>query len=257
MTDIERILAKDGYPVEPSMSELLPTKQWDNKVAVLASDLYRYLGLSEAHFARWADANIAFNQFAAKGEDWILLSICGEQKSGSGGHNKRDFVLTSNFAKKLAMTTQTKRGEIARNYFVKCEEELMKVIEESKLSTVPKDNFEALRLFFNATDEKFNDHEARIKALEDKPVQPIQTISSETHTIYKDRYVSIEEYMYVNQINELPNGNVPIGLGKWLIGYCRRNNISRQRCRSGAYKYPYSVIEEGLKVKPRPKRLVD
>lgn len=79
--------------------------------AVAARDLYISLGRNRSQFPRWAKKNIIDNPFAEKGIDWCDIMSQGKQ----------DFVLTLDFAKRLAMMARTEKGEQIRAYFLECE----------------------------------------------------------------------------------------------------------------------------------------
>ena len=44
--------------------------------------------------------------------------------ASASGHNRKDYALTIDAAKKVAMSEQTKKGEEVRNYFLDCEKQL-------------------------------------------------------------------------------------------------------------------------------------
>ncbi|WP_459926394.1 antA/AntB antirepressor family protein [Flavobacterium covae] len=114
----------------------------NGKQAVSCGQLYKALGLAENQFLRWTEKNIINNPFAIEGEDYIGLK-CNQytirRKNRASlpitapltRHNveirtrnrqrKQDFVLTLDFAKRLAMMCRTEQGEKVRRYFLECE----------------------------------------------------------------------------------------------------------------------------------------
>lgn len=95
----------------------------NGKTAVQATILYNALGLDITNFNRWSKKNIINNNFAFENEDYSYFT------SPAGLVNKKtDFVLTLEFAKKLAMISRTEKGEEIRNYFLACE----KAVQENR-----------------------------------------------------------------------------------------------------------------------------
>ena len=90
----------------------------DDNGMTTASNLYTFFELNSAHFSRWCNKNIANDKFATENKDYFPFTIEGER------HNpkpKKDYKITSEFAKKLSMTGNTERHEQARRYFIACE----------------------------------------------------------------------------------------------------------------------------------------
>lgn len=92
--------------------ELIKITEKDGKQLVSAKQLYKSLGLSNQHYAKWYDKNLISNDFAIKDEDFTELPQSGRSK---------DFAITLDFAKRLAMMTRTEKGETVRRYFIECE----------------------------------------------------------------------------------------------------------------------------------------
>lgn len=107
------------------MNELIKV---NNEGKVTARELYGFLQLDSAHFARWAKQNITGNQFAIENSDWMRLTIQGETPT-RGKIEREDYELSLDFAKKLCMVSKSERGEQARNYFIE--------VEKRYKSTVP------------------------------------------------------------------------------------------------------------------------
>ena len=63
--------------------------------------------------------------------DYInLLTPTGEQKKGSGGHNKEIIMLTIKCFKSLCLKARTKKADEIHEYYIKMEETLHEIIEE-------------------------------------------------------------------------------------------------------------------------------
>lgn len=97
-----------------------PTIQENNDLqqAVDAKELYLTLGLNNAHWARWSKQNIQDNPFALEGTDYGVYT---SMVSAQGGRPTLGYMLSIEFAKKLAMQVRTEMGERIRDYFLECE----------------------------------------------------------------------------------------------------------------------------------------
>lgn len=101
------------------MSELIKIeKSKGGKNIVSAKELYDFLGLDKSHWSRWCKKNIEENDFALENVDYQTLAIM------ANGNETKDFAITLDLAKKLAMMSRTKKGEEIRNYFLECEKRL-------------------------------------------------------------------------------------------------------------------------------------
>ena len=92
-----------------------------------AKKLYEWLGLDEGNYSRWVKSNILDNPYAEEGADYS--SSMKSKKKGRGQFAK-DYRISASFAKKLAMSQHTERGELARVYFLMCEQKLVEVVKE-------------------------------------------------------------------------------------------------------------------------------
>jgi len=97
--------------------------QIDENGMTTASNLYAFLELHPAHFSDWCRRNIKNNKFAIENEDYTVFTFESENPK-IGGRPKTDYKITSDFAKKLSMTSNTERHEQARQYFIACEQGL-------------------------------------------------------------------------------------------------------------------------------------
>ena len=91
--------------------------------------LYEFLELDPTHYSRWCKKYITNNPMVIKGEDYIacetaeneVLATEGENLQNKGGRPLQDYKISANLAKKLAMISNSPKGEEARDYFIGCE----------------------------------------------------------------------------------------------------------------------------------------
>ena len=95
----------------------LPTIQenQDLQQAVDAKEFYRALGLHPANWSRWHTMNIEQNPFATENQDYQAFIMM------MNGNETKNYLLSVDFAKKLAMQVKTEVGERIRDYFLECE----------------------------------------------------------------------------------------------------------------------------------------
>ncbi|KHD35190.1 hypothetical protein NL50_14900 [Clostridium acetobutylicum] len=127
----------------------------DEEGRTTAKKLYEFLELDKSNYSKWAKRNIAENEFAEKNIDFIPFVLNDE----CGGAKTYDYKLSASFAKKLAMGTHNKRGELAKEYFIKIEYRLKKLANPySHMSKELKSIF--------MLDEKTQKIESRVNKLE-------------------------------------------------------------------------------------------
>jgi anti-repressor protein len=97
------------------MNELIKVTEKDGKQLVSARELHDYLGLDKSQWSRWYKTNIVDNPFGIEGVDYEGFDMM------SNGNLTKNFALTLDFAKKLAMLSRTENGEKVRDYFIECE----------------------------------------------------------------------------------------------------------------------------------------
>ena len=73
------------------------------------------LGLNKAHWVRWSEQNIVGHEFFKESVDYVGFTIM------VNGNETRDFAVTIEFAKHIAMMAKTQRAHDYRNYFIECE----------------------------------------------------------------------------------------------------------------------------------------
>ena len=87
-----------------------------------ARDLHKALQVGRK-FATWITERIKEYVFV-ENQDYILISQNGEIKTGRGGDRRsKEYHLTLDMAKELAMVEKTAVGRQVRKYFIQCERE--------------------------------------------------------------------------------------------------------------------------------------
>lgn len=100
------------------MEELIRIKKTNQGEAVSARELYEFLGLNLAHWKRWYNKNIVKDDFFTDKVDYDTFTIM------VNGNKTLDFAITMDMAKELAMMSRSKKGRVARRYFIACEKQL-------------------------------------------------------------------------------------------------------------------------------------
>lgn len=90
-------------------------------LVVDARQLHAFLEVGKV-FAAWINERIQQYSFTAKEDYELLLSNSGKQSRG--GHNAKDYTLSLDMAKELAMVERNAKGREARRYFIACERQL-------------------------------------------------------------------------------------------------------------------------------------
>lgn len=118
------------------MAELIKVTEKDGKQIVSAKELYLGLGLDKSNWSRWSVQNIEEDKFFHENEDWVGFVTM------TNGNETKDYAITLDFAKHLAMMARTGRSHEYRNYFLECERIAKQTVEKA----LPKTFAEALRL---------------------------------------------------------------------------------------------------------------
>ncbi len=185
------------------------TKTADGRQAVQCSQLYNALGLLPQNYTRWVETYITGDRFAVEGVDYLNLSTHFEEirsknqtlthQSGeirtSGNaltqpnveirqtlrqrRNRakgKDFILTLDFAKMLAMQTRSEAGHKIRLYFLQCEKVAQAVQLELFAELEAYRSLEAIRLQRRELNRQARKHRERIKQAKEtiKQIEYIQ-----------------------------------------------------------------------------------
>lgn len=90
----------------------------DEVNAVDARELHKWLDVGK-HFATWFHQRVKEYGFA-EGVDWMEV-FPETGKNPLGGRHRREYLITIDMAKELAMVERNDRGRQARRYFIACE----------------------------------------------------------------------------------------------------------------------------------------
>ncbi len=135
------------------LKPLINLQQKNGNYMVSAIELYTFLGYGENNWVRWYKVNITENPFALENVDFTSLLL--KRSENSKGNFGLDFLITIDFAKKLCMQARTEKGEEARNYFLKCEKDLLEIIQKPVPNISPETTqeiFDKLTRFENRLD---------------------------------------------------------------------------------------------------------
>lgn len=120
---------------------LIKIENKEGKQVVSARELYDFLGLEKANWKRWYSKNIVEEEFFQEGVDYEGFVLM------MNGNETKDFIITTDMAKELAMLSRTEKGKEARRYFIECENKL-------KSKQVPTTYLEALKEIIKIEEEK-------------------------------------------------------------------------------------------------------
>ena len=112
-------------------SHLIPVQRnAEGEATVNARDLHEFLEVGK-DFSTWIQDRIVKFEFV-ENQDFTIFPENGENSSERGrGRPSKDYHLTLDMAKELAMVERTPRGKEARQYFIVCEKEYRRLRDRS------------------------------------------------------------------------------------------------------------------------------
>lgn len=96
--------------------------------------LYFWLYENGSHYAKWLKENVTENPFAEENE----FSQISRKPQKQGGRPTEDYKITASLAKRISMADKSERGEQARNYFIGCEQALIRIAEQKQKAEVER-----------------------------------------------------------------------------------------------------------------------
>jgi len=191
------------------MQELIKINSQNKTVS--ARDLYDFLDFEKAHWSRWTKKNIEGNQFAIENQDWMGFTI------EVNGNPTKDYALSIDFAKRIAMMSRSEKGEEIRSYFIECEE---KLTGNTSITTfqLPQTYSEALRHLA----DKIEETEAMQRQLE----------AAKPKIEFFDAVTDSKDAVPMDQVAKVLN--MGIGRNKMFqmlrdLGILQQNNIPYQK----------------------------
>lgn len=147
---------------------IVPVYENEDKQVVNARELHAFLEVGK-RFADWVTDRIEKYGFI-EGEDYVtVIPEIGKNPdlTNKGGRPSKDYLLTLDTAKEIAMAENSDRGRQVRKYFIECERKLREIkLYGGFYSQLPKTFPDALRALAE-TEEKRLALETKVK--EDAP----------------------------------------------------------------------------------------
>lgn len=127
-------------------SKVIKVREERGKQLVSARELYEFIEVKE-RFTRWMERMLEYG--FVEHSDYEAVNIYVQCQNGIGGTTKKDYALTLDCAKQIAMLQRNDRGRQARDYFIQCEKNL-----QSMIKTLPQDYLSALKALVVSEEEK-------------------------------------------------------------------------------------------------------
>lgn len=192
-------------------SQLIPvfngTIANETTLLVNARDLHAFLGVGK-RFASWITERIAEYGFV-ENQDYILVSPNREIKGRGGDRRSKDYHLTLDTAKELAMVERNEKGRQIRRYFIECEKKL-RSIQQTQAEPQPQFSDEEIILlcYMQVQMENAQDICKRLypimKELNSSYTSKLYDIAFETfYTVTKNRDVLLREATRLDQTSAL------------------------------------------------------
>ena len=164
-----------------------------------ARELHTFLN-SEQEFANWIKNRISQYGFL-ENQDYIIKTTY------TGRRPRKEYFITLNMAKELCMVENNAKGKEARQYFIKCEQELQAlkfshyVNRIADLNAVLIDNAKRHRREINGYKSQLKQHNDKIvvlkheleKASNPRPSDPIYAQIKAERDYYKERYKKLSQ----------------------------------------------------------------
>ena len=164
-----------------------------------ARELHAFLN-SEQEFANWIKNRITQYGFL-ENQDYIIKTTY------TGRRPRKEYFITLNMAKELCMVENNAKGKEARQYFIKCEQELQAlkfshyVNRISELDALLIDNAKRHKREINGYKSQLKQHNDKIvvlrheleKASNPRPSDPIYAQIKAERDYYKERYKKLSQ----------------------------------------------------------------
>lgn len=142
----ELMVTKNQTPIEIALGI-------DEDGMTTAKKLYEWLELDPTHYSRWCKRNITENPYADENEYSPLMASKGR------GNFANDYKISATLAKKISMTANSERGNIARDYFIGCEQILVRLAEQKHKTELERAKGIAVRQALTKALQQSNENE--------------------------------------------------------------------------------------------------
>ena len=103
------------------MKELIKITEQNGNQVVSMKDLYTFLEVRE-NWTDWTKRMLGYG--FDENIDYEAVSVFRHHPNGIGGTTVKDYALTLDCAKEIAMLQRSEKGKMARQYFIECEKQL-------------------------------------------------------------------------------------------------------------------------------------
>lgn len=103
------------------MKELIKITEQNGNQVVSMKDLYTFLEVRE-NWTDWTKRMLGYG--FDENIDYEAVSVFRHHPNGIGGTTVKDYALTLDCAKEIAMLQRSEKGKTARQYFIECEKQL-------------------------------------------------------------------------------------------------------------------------------------
>jgi len=181
------------------LSLTFPTTELQGAFPANTETLFNFLA-PDTKFADWITRRISQYGFL-ENQDYIIKTTY------TGRRPRKEYFITLNMAKELCMVENNAKGKEARQYFIKCEQELQAlkfshyVNRIADLNAVLIDNAKRHRREINGYKSQLKQHNEKIvvlkheleKASNPRPSDPIYAQIKAERDYYKERYKKLSQ----------------------------------------------------------------
>lgn len=182
------------------MTELIKiTTNESGSQVVSARELHEFLE-SKQEFANWIKNRIDKYGFVENQDFEVFDNFINNP---NGGRPLKEYALTLDTAKELAMVEGNEKGRQARRYFIECEKKLREVISNQQLY-IPKTLPEALRAYADEVEKNIK-LEEKVKELEPKGQYFDKLVDRVVLTNFRDtaKELGLGQNEFINKLIEL------------------------------------------------------
>jgi phage anti-repressor protein len=108
------------------MNELIKVTEQNGKQAVSARELHQFLGINKP-MTQWFEYQTE-RAMLVENEDFITIML-----ESTGGRPSKEYAISLNAAKEIAMLNGGEKGKQARQYFIECEKKLNKPMSQIEI----------------------------------------------------------------------------------------------------------------------------